>query len=58
MLFYNVGSNALQMTLVEYKQISNEKSVKGVESIFVKDDYGKAYVGGLQFDSIVCKYFA
>lgn len=34
-----------------------ESSPKPVESIFIKDDYGKAYVGGLRLDSIICKYF-
>lgn len=29
-LFYNVGSNALQMTLVEYKQVLTESSPKPV----------------------------
>ena len=57
-LFYNLGSNALQMTLVEYKQVLTESSPKPVESIFIKDDYGKPYLGGLKFDSIICKYFA
>jgi molecular chaperone DnaK (HSP70) len=56
-LFYNVGSNSLQMTLVEYKQIQVESSPKPVESIFIKDDFGKPYVGGLRLDSIICKYF-
>lgn len=56
-LFFNVGSNALQMTLVEFKQILTESSPKPVESIFIKADYGKPYVGGLRMDSIICKYF-
>jgi hypothetical protein len=46
------------MTLVEYKQVLTESSPKPVESIFIKDDYGKPYLGGLKFDSIICKYFA
>jgi molecular chaperone DnaK (HSP70) len=45
------------MTLVEFRQVLTESSPKPVESIFVKDDYGKAYVGGLRLDSIICKYF-
>lgn len=45
------------MTLVEYKQVLTESSPKPVESIFIKDDYGKPYVGGLRMDSIICKYF-
>ena len=46
------------MTLVEYKQVLTENSPKPVESIFIKGDYGKPYLGGLKFDSIICKYFA
>jgi hypothetical protein len=35
----------------------NIGSSKPIESIFVKDDYGRAYVGGLRFDSIISDYF-
>lgn len=52
-----MGANALQMTLVEYRQIKVESSPKPIESIFIKDDYGMPYVGGLRLDSIICKYF-
>ncbi len=45
------------MTLVEFRHILTESSPKPVESIFIKDDYGKAYVGGLRLDNIICKYF-
>jgi molecular chaperone DnaK (HSP70) len=56
-LFFNVGANSLQMTLVEYKQVQVESSPKPVESIFVKDDFGLPYVGGLRLDNIICKHF-
>lgn len=56
-LFYNVGSNSMQMTLAQFKQVSTEKSSKPVESIFILGDYGEPYVGGLRFDTVVFNYF-
>lgn len=56
-LFYNVGSNALQMTLAQFKQLPDEKTHKPVESVIILGDYGKSYVGGLRFDQVLFNYF-
>lgn len=55
-LFYNLGANAVQMTLAQFKQVKSDKT-KPVESIFILGDYGKPYVGGLRFDSMIAGYF-
>lgn len=55
-LFYNLGSNALQMSIAQFKPVAEEKS-KPVESIFMIADYGKNYVGGLRMDSILFNFF-
>lgn len=55
-MFYNLGSSSLEMSLVEFKPVAEEKG-KPVESIFVLGDYAKSYVGGLRFDSILFNYF-
>lgn len=57
-MFYNVGANSMQMSLVQYKAVTLDKAPKPVESLFVLGDYGKSYVGGLRIDSIIAKYFA
>ena len=55
-LFYNLGSNSLQMTIAEFRQVAQEKG-KPVESIFILGDYGKPYVGGLRQDVMIYNYF-
>ena len=55
-LFINLGSNSLQMTIAQFRQVAQEKG-KPIQSIFVLGDYGKPYVGGLKLDQIVYGYF-
>ena len=57
-MFYNLGANSLQISLVEYKSLKDQRSAKPVESVFVLGDYGKSYVGGLKFDQVVASYFS
>lgn len=45
------------MSIVEFKQVAEEKSAKPVESIFVLADYSKPYVGGLRFDALLHRHF-
>ena len=56
-LFYNLGANSVQLTLVQFKNEKADKSPKGVESVYILGDYGQSYVGGLKFDSIIANYF-
>lgn len=57
-LFYNLGSNALQMSIIQFKQVKIDKKPKPIESIFVLGDFGKPYSGGLKLDTLISKYFA
>lgn len=56
-LLYNLGSNSLEMTITEFRQVAEEKSPKPVESVFILGDYSKTYVGGLKFDSLLHTFF-
>ena len=56
-LFYNLGANSLQMSLAQFKQVKSNKT-KPVESVFILNDYGRPYIGGLTFDSLIANYFA
>ena len=55
-LFYNLGSNSVQMTIAQFKQEKSEKT-KTVDSVYILGEYGQPYVGGLSFDHLLAKYF-
>lgn len=54
-VFYNLGSNALQVTLAEFR-MSNDSKNK-VEAIHIIDEYGMNQVGGLNIDVILANHF-
>jgi hypothetical protein len=45
------------MSLAQFKQIQSNKT-KPVESVFILNDYGRPYVGGLALDSLISNFFA
>jgi len=45
------------MTLAQFKQVKSNKT-KPVESVFILGDYGRPYLGGLTFDSLIANFFA
>lgn len=57
-LFYNMGSNALQVTLAEYR-VSNDSKVKPpIETLHIIDEFGFNRAGGLEIDIILANHFA
>ncbi|KRX01822.1 hypothetical protein PPERSA_00532 [Pseudocohnilembus persalinus] len=61
-LFYNLGANNLQASLVQYDQVPTNKktgnSTKSVPQVTVLADYSIPSVGGYYFDKAIAEFFA
>jgi molecular chaperone DnaK (HSP70) len=56
-LFYNLGANALQVTLAEFRVANDTKSKSPVETVHIIDEFGLARVGGLDIDVLLAQHF-
>lgn len=52
-LFYNLGANALQISLAEFRLSNDSKSKTPVETVHIIDEVGLPMVGGLKMDSLL-----
>ena len=61
-LFYNLGANNAQASIVEYTSVESNKktgnNTKLIESVKVLADYSIPNVGGFYFDKAVAEFFA
>lgn len=56
-VFYNMGSNGLQVTLAEYR-VSNDTKIKPpIETLHIIDEFGMSRAGGLEIDIILFNHF-
>jgi hypoxia up-regulated 1 len=56
-LFYNLGANALQVSIAEFKVTNDSKSKSPVESVHIIDEFGINRVGGLEIDVLLAEHF-
>ena len=59
-IFYNLGANNLQLSVVEYSAINNtaSKSKRLTETVKVLADYGQSGIGGFNLDLALANHFA
>ena len=56
-LFYNLGANALQVSLAEFRVSNDTKSKSPVETVHIIDEFGLRRVGGLEMDVLLAQHF-